>query len=103
MIKAGSASIDDNGGNARWADTREAWAAMLDAAPPPPVQPVSNADELERLRNELTDQRGVMRDLLADVALMKQRLGDAKLDAARLRKELAEVGKDAARVLRALA
>ena len=38
MIKAGSASIDDNGGNARWADIREAWADMLAAAPTPPVQ-----------------------------------------------------------------
>jgi lipase chaperone LimK len=38
MIKAGSASIDDNGGNARWADIREAWADMLSAAPTPPAQ-----------------------------------------------------------------
>lgn len=52
-------------------------------------------DEVERLRAELADQRGVMRDLLADAAQMKQRLGDAKLETARIRKELAEAKRDA--------
>lgn len=47
MIKAGSASIDDNGGNARWADIREAWADMLAAAPTPPAQ---DDEALEVLR-----------------------------------------------------
>ena len=35
MLETGSTSIDDNGGNARWADIREAWADMLAAAPTP--------------------------------------------------------------------
>lgn len=48
MIKAGSASIDDNGGNARWADIREAWADMLAAAPIPPAQ--QDDEALEALR-----------------------------------------------------
>lgn len=51
MVKAGSASIDDNGGNARWADIREAWADMLAAAPTPPVQ--QDDEALEVLRDAL--------------------------------------------------
>jgi hypothetical protein len=62
MIKAGSASIDDNGGNARWADTRAAWAAMLDVAPTPPVQQDDEAMEVLRdlieARDEFTEARG---------------------------------------------
>jgi hypothetical protein len=37
MTEAGAGSIDDNGGNARWSDVREAWATMLEAAPTPPA------------------------------------------------------------------
>lgn len=33
MVEIGAGVIDDNGGNARWADIREAWAAMLAARP----------------------------------------------------------------------
>jgi hypothetical protein len=41
--------------------------------------------ENERLSVLAVDQKGVLRDLLADVAVMKQRLAEAKLEAARLR------------------
>ena len=39
MTEAGATSINDNGGNARWADIREAWADMLAAAPEAPTPP----------------------------------------------------------------
>jgi hypothetical protein len=35
MVEIGAGVIDDNGGNARWADIREAWGAMLAARPQP--------------------------------------------------------------------
>ena len=41
--------------------------------------------ENERLSALAVDQKGVLRDLLADIAVMKQRLAEAKLEAARLR------------------
>jgi hypothetical protein len=33
MVVQGAGMIDDNGGNARWSDMREAWEAMLSASP----------------------------------------------------------------------
>jgi len=33
MVVQGAGIIDDNGGNARWGDIREAWDAMLSASP----------------------------------------------------------------------
>jgi hypothetical protein len=47
--------------------------------------------ENERLRAEAVDQKGVLRDLLADVAVMKQRLAEANLDKVRLLKRIAAV------------
>lgn len=38
MVVQGAGIIDDNGGNARWSDMREAWDAMLAAAPAAPEQ-----------------------------------------------------------------
>lgn len=32
MVEIGAGVVDDNGGNARWSDIREAWAGMLAAA-----------------------------------------------------------------------
>lgn len=45
MVVQGAGIIDDNGGNARWSDMREAWDAMLAAAPAAPEQqePLSTA------------------------------------------------------------
>jgi hypothetical protein len=41
MVRIGAALIDDNGGNARWSDVREAWSYMLAASPPAPsAEPV---------------------------------------------------------------
>lgn len=49
MIEQGSSTINDSGGSARWSETREAWAAMLAAAPTPPVD--ENTSQ-ERVRSE---------------------------------------------------
>ena len=38
MVVIGAGTVNDNGGNARWADMREAWAEMLAAAPSAPAQ-----------------------------------------------------------------
>lgn len=45
MTEIGAGVIDDNGGNARWSDVREAYAAMLNAAPQPAAQVVGLTDE----------------------------------------------------------
>jgi hypothetical protein len=47
--------------------------------------------EIERLSVLAVDQKGVLRDLLADVAVMKQRLAEANLDKVRLLKRIAAV------------
>jgi hypothetical protein len=45
MTEIGAGVIDDNGGNARWSDIREAWAGMIAAAPQPPSEPPPSAGE----------------------------------------------------------
>jgi hypothetical protein len=62
MTKAGSASIDDNGGNARWADIREAWADMLAAAPTPPVQ--QDDDEISHLQDTVAKMGDFLRQIV---------------------------------------
>lgn len=62
MTEAGAGSIDDNGGNARWSDVREAWATMLEVAPTPPapqaMPPVTLPELPERKRAMLCTKCG---------------------------------------------
>lgn len=69
MIEQGSSTINDSGGSARWSETREAWAAMLAAAPTPPVHAENTSQE--RVRNQAENEHIRMPEPMSEDELVE--------------------------------